>query len=48
MSLIRAAGRDKDTDRTFQLLERLKGAGCKLELAMYKCVLKACVCAGDP
>ena len=38
MSLIRAAGRDKDTDRAFQLLEKL---------AIYNCVLDACVCAGD-
>ena len=36
--LIRAAGRDKDTDRAFQLLEKL---------AIYNCVLDACVCAGD-
>ena len=36
--LIRAAGRDKDTDRTSQLLEKL---------AIYNCVLDACVCAGD-
>jgi pentatricopeptide repeat protein len=36
--LIRAAGRDKDTDRAFQLLEKL---------AIYNCVLDACVGSGD-
>ena len=43
MSLIRAAGRDKDTDRAFQLLEKLKGAGDKMDLAMYNFVLDACL-----
>ena len=43
MSLIRAAGRDKDTDRAFQLLEKLNGAGDKVDFAMYNCVLDACV-----
>ena len=33
MSLIRAAGRDKDTDRAFHLLEKFKGAGDKVDLA---------------
>ncbi len=42
-----AAGRDKDTDRAFHLLEKLKGAGDKVDLAMYNCLLDACVCAGD-
>ena len=32
-SLIRAAGRDKDTDRAFHLLEKFKGAGDKVDLA---------------
>ena len=43
MSLIRAAGHDKGADRAFQLLEKLKDAGDKMDLAMYNFVLDACL-----
>ena len=43
MSLIRAAGHDKGAERAFQLLEKLKGAGDKMDLAMYNFVLDACL-----
>jgi pentatricopeptide repeat protein len=47
MSLIRAAGRDKDVDRAFALMERLKSSGVCVDIAAYNCVLDACVSAGD-
>lgn len=47
MSLIRAAGRDRDANRAFVVLERLKATGATLDVAVYNCVLGACVCAGD-
>merc|ERR1719271_1484563 len=47
MSLIRAAGRDKDIDRAFAVLEKLKGSGVSVDIAAYNCVLDACVSAGD-
>lgn len=47
MSLIRAAGRDKDVERAFGLLQQLTATGEKVDLAAYNCVLDACVCAGD-
>ena len=43
MSLIRAAGHDNGAERAFQLLEKLKGAGDKMDLAMYNFVLDACL-----
>ena len=43
MYLIRAAGHDKGAERAFQLLEKLKGAGDKMDLAMYNFVLDACL-----
>mmetsp|Transcript_162355 Transcript_162355/g.311713 ORF Transcript_162355/g.311713 Transcript_162355/m.311713 type:complete len:1014 (+) Transcript_162355:137-3178(+) len=47
MSLIKAAGRDKDIDRAFQVLQKLKETSMKLDVAVYNCVLDACVTAGD-
>jgi len=47
MSLIRAAGRDKDVDRAFSVLEKLKSSGVSVDIAAYNCVLDACVSAGD-
>merc|ERR1719157_459626 len=47
MSLIRAAGRDKDIDRAFSVLEKLKLSGAPVDIAAYNCVLDACVSAGD-
>jgi len=47
MSLIRAAGRDKDVGRAFSVLEKLKLSGASVDIAAYNCVLDACVSAGD-
>lgn len=47
MSLIRAAGRDKDIDRAFAMLEKLKESKVNVDIAAYNCVLDACVSAGD-
>merc|ERR1719323_851352 len=47
MSLIRAAGRDRDVDRAFAVLARLRASGMALDIAAYNCVLDVCVCAGD-
>merc|ERR1719201_3003900 len=47
MSLIRAAGRDKDVDRAFAVLGKLKASGVTVDIAAYNCVLDACVSAGD-
>lgn len=43
MSLIRAAGRDKDLGRAFAVLHRLKDSGAALDVAAYNCVLDVCV-----
>jgi pentatricopeptide repeat protein len=47
MSLIRAAGRDKDVHRAFAVLDKLKASGVSVDIAAYNCVLDACVSAGD-
>jgi len=47
MSLIRAAGRDRDVNRAFTVLERLRVSGVPLDIAAYNCVLDVCVSAGD-
>merc|ERR1719210_2106958 len=47
MSLFRAAGRDKDVDGAFAVLQKLKSSGQVIDIAAYNCVLDACVCAGD-
>lgn len=47
MSLIRAAGRDKDIDRAFEVLNKLRGSGVAVDVAAYNCVLDVCVSAGD-
>merc|ERR1719277_771136 len=47
MSLIRAAGRDKDVDRAFKVLERLKASNVPTDAAVHNCVLDVCVSAGD-
>merc|ERR1719499_831067 len=47
MSLIRAAGRDRDVNRAFAVLERLRVSGVPLDIAAYNCVLDVCVSAGD-
>lgn len=47
MSMIRAAGRDKDVDRAFAVLEKLKASCMSVDIAAYNCLLDACVSAGD-
>jgi len=47
MSLIRAAGKDKDVDRAFKVLERLKASNVSTDAAVHNCVLDVCVLAGD-
>mmetsp|Transcript_78572 Transcript_78572/g.163244 ORF Transcript_78572/g.163244 Transcript_78572/m.163244 type:complete len:1079 (+) Transcript_78572:191-3427(+) len=47
MSLIRAAGRDKDVKRAFEILERLRSSGVHIDVAAFNCVLDVCVSAGD-
>jgi len=47
MSLIRAAGRDKDVARAFKVLDRLKASNVPTDAAVHNCVLDVCVSAGD-
>mmetsp|Transcript_39382 Transcript_39382/g.62428 ORF Transcript_39382/g.62428 Transcript_39382/m.62428 type:complete len:1007 (+) Transcript_39382:63-3083(+) len=47
MSLIRAAGHDKDVHRAFAVLEKMKAAGVCMDMAAYTCVLDVCASAGD-
>lgn len=47
MSLIKAAGRDKDVNQAFAVLEKLKKSGADVDVAAYNCVLDACVSTGD-
>merc|ERR1719456_627875 len=47
MSLIKAAGRDKDIDRAFAVLQKLRDSGAKADIAAYNCLLDVCVSVGD-
>jgi len=47
MSLIRAAGRDKDIERAFSVLNKLKESSMKPDIVVYNCVLDVCVSLGD-
>jgi len=47
MSLIKAAGRDKDIERAFEVLQKLKGSSVTVDVAAYSAVLDVCVSAGD-
>merc|ERR1740129_627557 len=47
MSLIRAAGRDKDVETAFAVLEKLKASGLVVDRAACNCVLDVCASAGD-
>merc|ERR1719311_22949 len=47
MSLIRAAGRQKDVKRAFQILDELKASNITIDIAAYNCVLDVCVISGD-
>lgn len=47
MSLIRAAGRDRDVKQAFSVLDRLKSSGVAIDIAAYNCVLDVCASCGD-
>jgi len=47
MSLIRAAGRDRDVKQAFAVLDRLKASGAKPDVGAYNCVLDVCASTGD-
>lgn len=47
MSLIRAAGRDRDVKQAFAVLGRLKASGVRLDVGAYNCVLDVCASTGD-
>lgn len=47
MSLIRAAGKDRDVNKAFSVLDRLKTSGVSLDVAAYNCVLDVCVSVGE-
>mmetsp|Transcript_52524 Transcript_52524/g.96773 ORF Transcript_52524/g.96773 Transcript_52524/m.96773 type:complete len:1027 (+) Transcript_52524:134-3214(+) len=47
MSLIKAAGRDKDIGQAFGVLQKLKESGVTPDVAAYSSVLDVCVSAGD-
>lgn len=47
MSLIRAAGHDKDIERAFQVLQMLKESAVDPDIAAYNCVLDVCVSTGE-
>eukprot|EP00933_Yihiella_yeosuensis_P054402 TRINITY_DN5282_c0_g3_i1.p1 TRINITY_DN5282_c0_g3~~TRINITY_DN5282_c0_g3_i1.p1 ORF type:complete len:1031 (+),score=238.56 TRINITY_DN5282_c0_g3_i1:262-3354(+) len=47
MSLIRAAGRDKDVNRAFAVINKLKESQVTIDVAAYNCVLDVCVQAKD-
>jgi pentatricopeptide repeat protein len=47
MSLIRAASKDRDVNRAFAVLAKLKASGVSVDIAAYNCVLDACASCGD-
>lgn len=47
MSLIKAAGRDRDVDRAFGIIQRLRENNVKPDAIAFNCVLDVCVKAGD-
>lgn len=47
MLRIRSAGREKDVDKAFAVLDDMKAAGLEVDALACNCVLDACVCAGD-
>lgn len=47
MLRIRAAGRAKNVDGAFAILDKMKSAGLEVDGLACNCVLDACVCAGD-
>lgn len=47
MSLIRSAGRQRNVDGAFQILESMRQSELAVDLPAYNCVLDACVIAGE-
>jgi len=47
MSLIRAAGREKDLNKALELLEELEAAPLAIDATAYNCVLEVCVASGN-
>merc|ERR1719454_1146723 len=47
MSLIRAAGREKDLPKALELLEELEAAPLLIDATAYNCVLEVCVASGN-
>jgi pentatricopeptide repeat protein len=47
MSLIRAAGREKDLPKALELLEQLEEAPLVVDATAYNCVLEVCVTSGN-
>jgi len=46
MSLIRAAGRERDVPKALELLEELEAAPLSIDATAYNCVLEVCVASG--
>jgi pentatricopeptide repeat protein len=46
MSLIRAAGRERDVPKALELLEQLEAAPLVIDATAYNCVLEVCVASG--
>merc|ERR1719436_1984828 len=47
MSMIRAAGRERDVPRALRLLEELEQSPLAADATAYNCVLEACASCGD-
>jgi pentatricopeptide repeat protein len=47
MSLIRAAGREKDLPKALELLDELEAAPLAIDATAYNCVLEVCVASGN-
>merc|ERR1719375_2000840 len=47
MSLIRAAGREKDLPKALELLDELEAAPLSIDATAYNCVMEVCVASGN-
>eukprot|EP00933_Yihiella_yeosuensis_P025230 TRINITY_DN1957_c1_g1_i1.p1 TRINITY_DN1957_c1_g1~~TRINITY_DN1957_c1_g1_i1.p1 ORF type:complete len:1032 (-),score=250.13 TRINITY_DN1957_c1_g1_i1:180-3275(-) len=47
MSLIRMAGRDKDVEKAFDVIKKLKESQVQIDVAAFNCVMDVCVQAKD-
>jgi len=47
MSLIRAAGRERNVEMAFDVMQKLKISGLPVDLAVYNCLLNVCVSVGE-